>query len=120
MIETTNTVMTALPTLPGPAAADCCAPAAGVDPALAADRLARVAKALGDPLRIQILDVVRRSEAPVCQCELIALFEIRQSLLSHHVKRLVDAGLLDVERRHKWAYYSVPADGTKELTAWLT
>ena len=62
---------------------------------------------------------VRRSEA-VCQCELIALFEIRQSLLSHHVKRLVDAGLLDVERRHKWAYYSVSTDGTKELTAWLT
>ncbi len=60
------------------------------------------------------------ARAPVCQCELIALFEIRQSLLSHHVKRLVDAGLLDVERRHKWAYYSVSADGTKELTAWLS
>ena len=112
--------MTALPTLPGPTSTDCCAPAAGLDPALDADRLAAVAKALGDPLRIRILDVVRRSEAPVCQCELIALFEIRQSLLSHHVKRLVDAGLLDVERRHKWAYYSVSPDGTKELTAWLT
>ena len=112
--------MTSLPTLPGPTAADCCAPAAGRDRALDADRLAAVAKALGDPLRVQIFDVVRRSEAPVCQCELIALFEIRQSLLSHHVKRIVDAGLLDVERRHKWAYYSVSADGTKELTAWLT
>ena len=112
--------MTALPTLPGPTAADCCAPAAGLDPALDADRLATVAKALGDPSRVRIFDVVRRSEEPVCQCELIALFEIRQSLLSHHVKRLVDAGLLDIERRHKWAYYSVSTDGTRELTAWLT
>ena len=112
--------MTALPTLPGPTATDCCAPAAGLDPALDADRLAAVAKALGDPLRVRIFDVVRRSAEPVCQCELIALFEIRQSLLSHHVKRLLDAGLLEVERRHKWAYYSVSANGTKELTAWLT
>ena len=95
-------------------------PRGGPRSALDADRLAAVAKALGDPLRVRIFDVVRRSAEPVCQCELIALFEIRQSLLSHHVKRLVDAGLLDVERRHKWAYYSVSADGTKELTAWLT
>ena len=112
--------MNSLPVLPGPTAAECCAPAAGLDPALDADRLARVAKALGDPLRVQILDVVRRSDEPVCQCELIALFEIRQSLLSHHVKRLVDAGLLEVERRHRWAYYSASPGTLKELTAWLT
>ena len=112
--------MTSLPTLPGPPAADCCAPAAGRDPALDADRLAAVAKALGDPLRVQIFDVVRRSEEPVCQCELIALFEIRQSLLSHHMRRLVEAGVVEVERRHRWAYYSIPPDAFEELTAWLT
>ena len=106
--------------LPGPSAAQCCAPAAGLDPALDAERIAAAARVLAEPLRVQILDVLRRSDEPVCQCELIALFEIRQSLLSHHVKRLVDAGLLDVERRHKWAYYSVSADGSKELTSWLT
>ena len=58
--------MTALPTLPGPTAAACCAPAAGLDPALDADRLATVAKALGDPLRVQIVDVAapqRRSRS---------------------------------------------------------
>jgi ArsR family transcriptional regulator len=92
----------------------------GFDSALDPERIAVVAKALSDPLRVRILDVVRRSEEPVCQCELIALFEIRQSLLSHHIKRLVDAGLLDVERRHKWAYYSVSTDGFKELTSWLS
>ena len=112
--------MTSLPVLPGPAAAECCAPAAGEDPALDADHIAAVAKALGDPLRVRILDVVRRSDEPVCQCELIALYGIKQSLLSHHMKKLVDAGLVSVERRHKWAYYSISPEALKELTAWLS
>ena len=77
-------------------------------------------KALAEPLRVQIVDVLRRSEQHVCQCELIPLFGINQSLLSHHMKKLVDAGLVDVERRHKWAYYSVSPDALKELTAWLS
>jgi ArsR family transcriptional regulator len=79
-----------------------------------------VARALAEPLRVQILDVIRRSDEAVCQCELIALFEIRQSLLSHHLRKLVDAGLLDVERRHRWAYYSASDDALKDLIRWLT
>ena len=110
-----------LPTLPaGPAAAACCAPSAGLDPSLDAERVAVVAKALAEPLRVRILDVLRRSEQEVCQCELIALFDIGQSLLSHHMRKLADAGLVRVERRHKWAYYSVNADAFKELTSWLS
>jgi ArsR family transcriptional regulator len=105
--------------LPGPAADECCAPPVGADPSLPAERLATVAKALSEPLRIRIVDVLRRSEEPVCQCELIALYGIKQSLLSHHMRKLVDAGLVSVERRHKWAYYSVRSDALKELTAWL-
>ena len=109
-----------LPTHPGPPAGTCCAPAAGLDPALDADRVAQLAKALSEPLRVQIVDVLRRSREPVCQCELIALFEIKQSLFSHHMRKLAEAGLVDVERRHKWAYYSLPADAAEELTTWLT
>ena len=112
--------MTALPIVPGPSAAECCAPSAGENPALDAERLATVAKALAEPLRVRIVDLLRRSEEPVCQCELIALYDIRQSLLSHHMKKLVDAGLVAVERRHKWAYYSVSTDALKELTSWLS
>ncbi len=78
-----------------------------------------LAKALADPLRVQILDVLRRSAEQVCQCELIALFEIHQSLLAYHMNKLVGAGLVEVQRRHKWAYYSVSNDALKELTAWL-
>lgn len=78
-----------------------------------------IAKALAEPLRVRILDVVRRSEQPICQCELIALFDIKQSLLSHHMRKLVDAGLVTVERRHRWAFYSVSPDALQELTSWL-
>ena len=109
-----------LPVLRGPSASDCCVPAAGVDAALDADRIAAIAKALSEPIRVHALDIVRRSGDPVCQCELIALFEIKQSLLSHHMRKLVDAGLVNVERRHKWAYYSVTPQAAKELTTWLS
>ena len=105
---------------PGPAAAECCAPSAGLDSSLDAERIAAAAKALAEPVRVRILDVLRRSDQQVCQCELIPLFGINQSLLSHHMKKLVDAGLVQVERRHKWAYYSVSTNALKELTAWLS
>jgi ArsR family transcriptional regulator len=104
----------------GPAAVECCAPSAGLDPSLDAVRLASLAKALGEPVRVQILDVLRRSDEAVCQCELIVLFDIKQSLLSHHIRKLVDAGLIRVERRHRWAYYSVCTEPMKELTEWLS
>ena len=110
----------AVPVSAGPTASECCVPSAGLDPSLDAERIAAAAKALAEPLRIQILDVLRRSETQVCQCELLPLFEIPQSLLSHHMRKLVDAGLVEVERRHKWAYYSVSTDAFQELTAWLS
>jgi ArsR family transcriptional regulator, arsenate/arsenite/antimonite-responsive transcriptional repressor len=111
---------TDLSVLPGPPASECCAPSAGLDPGLDAERIAALAKAIAEPLRVQILDVLGRSDGNVCQCELIALFDIGQSLLSHHMKKLVDAGLVGVERRHKWAYYSVSSDAFQELTSWLS
>jgi ArsR family transcriptional regulator len=109
-----------LPTHPGPSAVTCCAPAVGLDPALAAERIAELAKALSEPLRVQILDVLRRNPEPVCQCELIALFEVKQSLFSHHMRKLTESGLVEVERRHKWAYYSIPTDAAQELSTWLS
>jgi ArsR family transcriptional regulator, arsenate/arsenite/antimonite-responsive transcriptional repressor len=110
-----------LPLAPaGPAAAECCGPAVGLDGSVDAERLARLGKAIADPLRVQILDVLRRSEQPVCQCEFVALFDITQSLLSHHLRKLVESGLVTVERRHRWAYYSVSPPALKELTTWLS
>jgi ArsR family transcriptional regulator, arsenate/arsenite/antimonite-responsive transcriptional repressor len=104
----------------GPAASACCAPAAGLDAALDARRIAELAAALSEPIRVQILDVLRRHGGPLCQCELRPLFRIPQPTLSHHLARLAGARLITVERRHRWAYYSVPSDALEELTRWLT
>ena len=91
-----------LPIFPvGPPASTCCAPSTGLDPHLDADRIAVVAKALSEPVRVSIFDVLRRHGEPVCQCELRPLFDIKQPLLSHHVSKLVEAGLVEVERRHR-------------------
>jgi ArsR family transcriptional regulator len=110
-----------LPLAPaGPAATACCAPSTGLSPALDAERIAVVGKALSEPVRVQILDVLRRHGEPLCQCELLPLFGMKQPLLSHHVNKLIAAGLVEVERRHRWAYYSVPAGALQEMTAWLS
>ena len=104
----------------GPSAAACCAPTTRLDPVLDADRLAELSSALSEPIRVQILDVLRRHAQPLCQCELIALFGIPQPTLSHHVKKLVRSGLVTSDRRHRWAYYSVSPDSLKELSTWLS
>jgi ArsR family transcriptional regulator, arsenate/arsenite/antimonite-responsive transcriptional repressor len=110
-----------LPTIPaGPAASACCPAGAGLDVALDAARIAQIGGALAEPVRVNILDVLRRSSVEVCQCELVPVFEMPQSTLSHHLKKLVDAGLVVVERRHRWAYYSLSPDALQELTAWLS
>ena len=109
-----------LPLHPGPAAGDCCPPSVGLRPASDAERIARMAKALSEPVRVQILDFLYGRIEPVCQCEFVALFDAKQSLLSHHLRKLVDADLVVVERRHKWAYYSIAPAATQELSAWLT
>jgi ArsR family transcriptional regulator len=87
---------------------------------LNAERIAALAKAVAEPIRVNILDVLRRSGEPLCQCELAPLFDVAQPTLSHHLSKLVDAGLVDVERRHRWAYYSLRPDPLQELTTWLS
>jgi ArsR family transcriptional regulator len=83
-------------------------------------RLAAVAKALGDPVRLQLVDVLRGHAGKVCVCELLPLFDISQPTLSHHLKKLRDAGIVDSERRGLWAYYYVLPDALEDLSTWLT
>ena len=85
-----------------------------IDQAQAA-RLAAVARALSDPIRVQLVDVLRRHAGKVCVCELTPLFDVSQPTVSHHLKVLRDAGLVDVERRGLWAFYYVIPEATKEL-----
>ncbi|HEX8066887.1 MAG TPA: metalloregulator ArsR/SmtB family transcription factor [Thermoleophilaceae bacterium] len=99
----------------------CCQPVAYPDTERDdAERMAAVAKALGDPIRLQIVDVLRKHAGKVCVCELTPLFDVSQPTVSHHLKVLRDAGVVDSERRGLWAYYYVVPDSVEELTAWLT
>jgi ArsR family transcriptional regulator len=83
-------------------------------------RMAAVAKALGDPVRVQLIDVLRKHAGKVCVCELVPLFDLSQPTVSHHLKVLRDAGLVDSERRGLWAYYYVLPDALEEFASWLS
>ena len=83
-------------------------------------RLAEIAKALGDPVRLQLVDVLRKHAGKVCVCELVPLFDISQPTLSHHLKKLRDAGIVDSEREGLWAYYYVLPEALDELAVWLS
>ena len=83
-------------------------------------RMAEVAKALGDPIRLQLVDVLRKHAGKVCVCALVPLFDISQPTLSHHLKKLREAGIVDSERRGLWAYYYVIPDALEELSIWLS
>lgn len=85
-----------------------------------AQRMAQIAKALGDPVRLQLVDVLRRHAGKVCVCELVPLFDITQPTLSHHLGKLRVAGIVDSERRGLWAYYYVIPGALQELSAWLS
>jgi ArsR family transcriptional regulator len=85
-----------------------------------AGRIAAVAKALGDPVRLQLVDVLRKHAGKVCVCELVPLFDLSQPTVSHHLKVLRDAGIVASERQGLWAYYYVIPDALKEFSAWLS
>ena len=85
-----------------------------------AERMAAIAKALGDPIRLQLVDVLRKHAGKVCVCELVPLFDLAQPTVSHHLKVLREAGLVDSERRGLWAYYFVLPDALEELAGWLS
>ncbi|MBS1843259.1 MAG: helix-turn-helix transcriptional regulator [Actinobacteria bacterium] len=104
-----------------PAGEPCCEPVVHPDVgSVRSERMALVAKALGDPTRIQLIDVLRKNAGKVCVCELVPLFDLSQPTVSHHLKVLRDAGLVGSERKGLWAYYYVIPDALEELSAWLS
>jgi ArsR family transcriptional regulator, arsenate/arsenite/antimonite-responsive transcriptional repressor len=104
-----------------PAGEPCCEPVVYPDiERREAERMASVAKALGDPIRLQLVDVLRQHAGKVCVCELVPLFELSQPTVSHHLKVLREAGIVGSERRGLWAYYYVHPEAVEELSAWLS
>ena len=103
------------------ASGECCLPRAipARDRARATS-VADAARLLADPIRVQVLDLLRDADGEVCQCDLQPLFDISQPTMSHHLKKLREGGLIEVERRGKWAYYSIDDEALEVLRAWLS
>ncbi|SRR5258708_14653607 len=79
-------------------------------PALAEDDAvsqARLLKALADPTRLRILSLLSRYEGEVCVCEIVESFTLEQPTISHHLRIMRDAGLVDCRKKGLWAYYYV-------------
>lgn len=98
--------MTTLPATTVTASVGCgCAPGAAIDDGAAHD-IARVFKALGDPTRVKLLLMIVASDSgEMCVCDLTDPVGLSQPTVSHHMRLLADAGLVEREQRGRWAYY---------------
>jgi ArsR family transcriptional regulator, arsenate/arsenite/antimonite-responsive transcriptional repressor len=76
-------------------------------------------KALADPTRVRIVNLLARSSEPACVCELTPSLGVSQPTVSHHLKKLVQAGLLQREQRGVWAYYSLDREGLERAASIL-
>lgn len=81
------------------------------------DALAERLKALADPTRLRMLDLLAQQSAPLCVCEINKHFAQRQPTISHHLRILREAGLIDCEKRGVWAYYWATKDGSEWVSA---
>ncbi|MBC2640589.1 MULTISPECIES: helix-turn-helix transcriptional regulator [unclassified Rhodococcus (in: high G+C Gram-positive bacteria)] len=106
-------------------------PAAGTEPCCSplareplsenwAGDLARMFKALGDPIRLRLLSLIASHPGgEACVCDISPSFDLSQPTISHHLKVLREAGLLDCERRGTWVYYWVIPSALQQLSSVL-
>lgn len=97
----------------------CCAPVAPPLPAARAAELGALFEAVADPVRLQILSMLRAADAPVCVCDLTAALEVRQPTVSHHLAKLKAAGLVASEKRGVWSYHALRPNLSAEARAVL-
>jgi ArsR family transcriptional regulator len=115
-----------MPPAPQPVLIDdltaCCPSRAGeVLDANSAERLAAVLKVLAEPTRLRLLSLIAgHPDSEECICNLTDLVGVSQPTVSHHMKLLVDAGLLEREQRGKWAYYRLVPGALDTLTTLLS
>ena len=95
----------------------CTADTGGRLPMETAQQLAADHQSLGHPIRLQILDILTRQGGQVCVCDIEAAVPVKQPTVSHHLRLLREAGLIDVERHGLWAYYYVNAEALAALQA---
>jgi ArsR family transcriptional regulator len=96
----------------------CCVPLAAPTISDAeAEATAGIFRALGDPHRVKIVNLLAVTGEPVCACDLIEPVGLAQPTVSHHLKKLTDAGLLEREQRGRWAYFSLKREAVEKLAA---
>ncbi len=105
-------------TIQAPPATACC----GLGGPISADdamRLASMFKALGDPVRLRMASMIA-SRPEVCVCEITPAFDLSSGTISHHLKTLREAGLVDCERRGTFVYYRIEPEAVQSLRALLS
>jgi ArsR family transcriptional regulator len=94
----------------------CCRP---LGAASLSDEEAQAAAALfatlGDPARVKIVNLLATSDEAVCACEFEPALQLSQPTVSHHLKKLTEAGLLEREQRGRWAYFSLKPEAASQL-----
>ena len=100
----------------------CCAPlAVGPLTPMQAEQVAPLLKALADPVRLRLMSLVASSQGgEACVCDLTDAFDLSQPTISHHLKVLREAGLIDSERRGTWVYYRVVPAALERMAALLS
>ena len=96
----------------------CCVPLA--TPVLDEDEAiatAELFKSLADPARVRIMNILATNPDAVCACEFEPVLGLSQATVSHHLKKLTDAGLIEREQRGRWAYFSLQRDAVEKLAA---
>ena len=99
----------------------CCTPIsdAALDPAAAVEGSA-VFKAMADPIRLRLLSIITSAQGESCVCDLTPQFDVSGPTISHHLKVLREAGLVDCERRGTWVYYWPVPERLRWISSLLT
>ena len=98
--------------------AECCVPIAARGMSQGdAETMARVFKALADPSRVRLVNLIVTAGQPVCVCDLVPSLGLSQPTVSFHLKKLTDAGLLEREQRGVWAFYDVNREALARLAS---
>lgn len=97
----------------------CCAPLSDLPAEASIDSTAAVLKAIGHPVRLRILHVLASSKQDVCACDVEAHFDLAQPTISHHLRILRKAGLIESESRSPWVYFRLRPGAVGRLTEHL-
>lgn len=110
--------MSILESTPKAAAVTCCGLATTPVTVQDAERLAPMFKALGDPVRLRMASMIA-AQPELCVCEITPAFDLSSATISHHLKTLREAGLVDCERRGTYVYYWIQPEALQSLSALL-